>query len=319
MHKNKTFKLFLKLVLVLISYGYIYYKIKVSPFDFSQFPQLQWLLVGIVLLLMPINWLLESIKWRFLIKDIEQITLSKAIKGVLVGLTSGLATPNRVGEYLGRSVVLNKSNRVKGTLATILGSLSQVLVTLLFGTVAWMFIYEDLRFDNQSYYRPLIMVGLIVLVFFYILVFYNLQWIRDLAKWMGFNQRYIDEIKYLNRFKSNQLSYILFLSFFRYVVFASQYVLIMRSFGLYINLVDSIAAIGIIYLLILIIPHFTISELGVRSSVGVLIFQFYTNQIEIVAMSAALLWFVNIALPSLIGSFLILFGAFSPKKRLDQV
>ena len=306
MNKNKIFKLVFKILIVLFSYGYIFYKFKSTKIDWYVFENININYIFFALALMPLNWFLESVKWQYLLKDVQQISLQKSIRGVLVGVTSGMATPNRIGEYVGRTFVLNKHNRVKGSLATMLGSLSQVLITLILGLLAWLVFFEQVRFFENLQYRPIFMAVLVVLMIFLLLIFYNLQWVKNLAKWLTINQKYIDEIRFLNKFKAPELSFVLFLSFFRYVIFATQYVILLWAFGLEIPLLSSLSAIAIIYLIIVFIPHFSISELGVRSSIAVLIFQTFTQDLHHVAMAAAILWLINLAIPSIIGSFVLL-------------
>ena len=306
MNKNKLLKLFFKLLIVLISYGYIYYKIQSSHIDWTVFNTLDIKYLFLAILLMPINWLLESFKWQSLLKDVEQISLTKAIQGVMVGITSGMATPNRVGEYVGRTVVLQKQNRVKGSLATMLGSLSQILITLILGMVGWLIFINQAHYSDNLYFRPVYMAGLGSLMVFLLLIFYNLDWIKRLAQWFSINQRYIDEIRFLTRYKSSELSFIIFLSFFRYLVFAAQYIVLLMAFGVDIPLLSVLSAIFIIYLIIVFIPHFSITELGVRSSVAVLVFQNFTSELHIVAVVAMILWLINLAIPTFVGSFLLL-------------
>ena len=314
MRKNKLFKLVLKILIVLFSYGYIYYKFKSSHIDFMILKDVNLKYLLIAVFLMPINWLLEAIKWQYLLKDIQQISLKKALQGVLVGITSGMATPNRIGEYVGRTIVLAKKNRVKGSLATMLGSLSQILITLIIGLLGWFILFNYIRFFENAYYRPLFFLGFLALMVLLILIYYNLQWIKRLAKWLTINQKYIDELRFLSKYRTSELSFIIFLSFFRYVVFVTQYVLLLNSFGLDIFLLKALSAIAIIYLIIVFIPHFSISELGVRGSVSILIFQNFTNEHHLVAAAVSFLWLLNLAGPTLIGS-VILFQRSNKSKK----
>lgn len=305
MRKNKLFTLVFKILIIVFSYGYIYYKIKSSHIEWHVFEtiEIQYLLYAI--LLMPINWLIESVKWQYLLKDIQQIPLKRSLRGVMVGITSGLATPNRIGEYVGRNIVLSKKNRVKGSLATILGSLSQVLVTIVLGLSGWLILFEQIRFFENLHYRPIYIALLTSLMVLLILIYYNLQWIKRIAKWLTINQKYIDEIRFLNKYIPQELSFVMFLSFFRYVIFSAQYVFLLNCFGVDIPLLNSLASIAVIYLIIVFIPNFSLTELGIRSSIAVLIFQNFTSELHLVAVAAACLWLLNLAIPSIWGSFIL--------------
>jgi len=61
-----------------------------------------------VLFLMPVNWGIEIVKWRYMILKIERITFYKSLKAVLVGITFSSFTPNRVGDYFGRALMFGK-------------------------------------------------------------------------------------------------------------------------------------------------------------------------------------------------------------------
>jgi uncharacterized protein (TIRG00374 family) len=268
--------------------------------------KLDFLLVALGL--MPANWIIEASKWQFLLKDVQKIYFRTALKGVLVGITSGMATPNRIGEYVGRTFVLSKHNRVKGSLATMLGSLSQVLITLILGLIGWIILFEQVNFFQELTLRPLFMSALVGLMFIMLLLFYNLQWVKRMMQWFSINKKYVDEVSFLNRFRGFELTYVLFLSLLRYIIFTSQYIIILTAFGINIPIINSISAIFLIYLIIVFIPHFTISELGVRASVAILIFQVFTSDLQIVAWSAGILWMINLLIPTILGSYYLVFN-----------
>ncbi|MGI4806204.1 MAG: hypothetical protein ACRYFL_15665, partial [Janthinobacterium lividum] len=68
----------------------------------------------LVTVLMLINWLLEAVKWQYLTKLLEKMSLWKAIEGVFCGLTMAIITPNRIGEYGGRILYLPPRKRIHG-------------------------------------------------------------------------------------------------------------------------------------------------------------------------------------------------------------
>ncbi len=317
MQRNKFFKLFLKLLVVLLAYGYIYIKITAISADWASVKVHSYAYIGLAILLMPLNWLIESLKWRFLLQDVERISVKKAIAGVLVGITSGLATPNRVGEYFGRAIVLKKGHRIKGSLATMMGSIAQVMITVLIGLTAFLWMFYEMNFFDTGGMK-FIFVGLVVgFLSLLIFLYYHLEYIKRLGRWLKVPQKYLDEITYLNGFNRFQLSYVIGLSFLRYLVFGSQYLLLLYAFGTDISILEAVCSIGIVYLLILFIPHFFIAELGVRASVAVLVFQIYTPDIEAVMLSASILWLINLALTGAMGSLQFLLFPFKSEKTSD--
>ena len=55
--------------------------------------------------MMFLNWLVEALKWRYMISKIENISIMTAYRAVLTGITVSTFTPNRIGEYGGRVFV----------------------------------------------------------------------------------------------------------------------------------------------------------------------------------------------------------------------
>src|SRR6202000_1534574 len=89
-----------------------------------------------ILLLMLVNWLLESFKWRYLTRKLEDISAWPAIEAVFCGLTWAIFTPNRLGEYAGRVLFLPSRKRVYGVFAMAVGSFGQNVITNVVGLSA---------------------------------------------------------------------------------------------------------------------------------------------------------------------------------------
>jgi len=60
-----------------------------------------WMLV-VIAALVPLNLMLEAMKFRLLLPRESRPSRFQALRRVCAGLSVGLFTPNRVGEYLGR-------------------------------------------------------------------------------------------------------------------------------------------------------------------------------------------------------------------------
>ena len=90
------------------------------------------------LALVPLNWGLEAWKWHRLARHLEPVTFGRSLRAVLVGLTLGFATPNRVGDYAGRILEL-KSRRVSALGAVFLGRYCQLVATVLAGVAGLLY------------------------------------------------------------------------------------------------------------------------------------------------------------------------------------
>lgn len=89
---------------------------------------------------MPINWILEGRKWQLLMAPFENISLKKAIKIIVSGVAVGIVTPGRIGEYAGRLVASDPTQKTEVITATLLGSIAQNFWNIL-GGVALSYVF----------------------------------------------------------------------------------------------------------------------------------------------------------------------------------
>ena len=78
--------------------------------------------------------------------EIKRDILENPRKAVFLGITVSIFTPNRIGEFGGRIFCLKSADRIKGVIITILGNVAQLLVTIIFGSIAFLFYIK--RFDS---------------------------------------------------------------------------------------------------------------------------------------------------------------------------
>lgn len=93
--------------------------------------RLGWLLL--TLLLMPLNWALEAVKWRMLLRPFHHWPLTRLLRALLAGISISLLTPNRIGEYGGRALLAPPGQTGAVVLSSLLGSLCQWAAFLLLG------------------------------------------------------------------------------------------------------------------------------------------------------------------------------------------
>ena len=142
MKSKKTISFLLKIAIVAFALFFLYEQIT-SKSSFEDFDidkiviQLKknYFLIVLVVLMMFINWFLESLKWRALISKIEKISIKRSLRAIFSGITVSAFTPNRVGEYGGRVFCLEKGDRIKSVLITVIGSMAQLTTTIVFGLI----------------------------------------------------------------------------------------------------------------------------------------------------------------------------------------
>ena len=258
----------------------------------------------IVLLLMLLNWTLEALKWKYLLSSFQHISFHKALKAILGGLTIAVVTPARIGEIGGRILFL-KNNRMKGLLTSIIGSISQLCTTIIMGLIAaTFFVVYVLKFNS------IFLIGIPFLICLILLLFFNLNKFDKILIRFRFTKRLGRIIKVSKFYKiladKKVLSVALTFSFIRYIIFAVQYLLLLKIFGLQIAVPEAIAVIGSIFLLQTIIPTPAIAELGIRNGLAVFLFSFLTNSTESVIAAATSIWIINLLIPATFGSFFVI-------------
>ena len=265
------------------------------------------LLMVAAFILIPLNLSFEALKWQKSLHPIEDVSFGKAYTSVFTGITAGMLFPNRTGDFLGRVFILEKGNRIKAAMLTLVGYISQMIVTVSLGCVAWMFFSEG----NAFWYTlviSLIIISLALLFYFNIgfLVYLNRIIPR---KWRDRTRKYMD---IFNSFSKKDLLQILLLAIAKYAVYSFQFVLLLWAFDVPLNYFEAMVPIMMTYLLMTVIPFITITEIVVRGMVCISVFDKWMsiNGISIssslmVGSASTMLWLYNLAIPAIIGLFFI--------------
>ena len=206
----------------------------------------------VILLLMMGNWCLEAYKWKYLIGKIESIGFFKALQAVLTGVSISSFTPNRVGEFFGRVFILRKASHIEGILITIVGSISQLLVTVFAGSVS-LLVFIPHYLPDSSYSHGYLYYGIaavvVMLDFLLLGMFFNLSFLS------AFKERILEErLQKIRRFfrvfafyHNRELVRVMMLSLTRYLVFSAQFYLLLRMFDVRIPYFNAIVLISLIY------------------------------------------------------------------------
>ncbi len=273
------------------------------------------LLLLLLILLGCLNWLIESIKWRYLVSNIYKMSMFDSVKSVLIGVFFSLFIPNRAGDFLGRVYSINQKEKGKLSILTLLGSYAQLIATLLWGVIGCSYFLIE-YFDSFSIY------------FIYASSFIAIGWVAlFVAVLLYFKIGTITRLKYFNKWKlltrvhswtlvlkdlpKAQLLSVFTLSLIRYLVFAFQLWLAYRLLGIDANTMDLFFFVTVYYLLLTFIPTIVLSEIGVRGALSIYLFKFFMflTSMDVydfewsVSFASILVWIINIIIPSIVGSF----------------
>jgi hypothetical protein len=120
------------------------------------------------------------------------------------------------------------------------------------------------------------------------------------------SKKFIEYINVLEEFTPKLLLRLLSLSFFRYLIFVLQYILLLQVLHVEIFWIDAFWIIGILFLVLAIVPSFAIADLGIRGKFSTGLLSVYSmNTLGILGTTFGI-WFINLFVPAVAGSILIL-------------
>lgn len=281
-------------------------------------------LFSVLVVLSFLNWALEAVKWKMLSGKLEPVSFAMALCGVLYGVTLGMVTPKRYGEFLGRTMVLIPANRIRGMVINVAGSLSQLSITMVFGLLAvvaaLMLAHPGLTFFDGSilFKNPTFAVALVGLV----LVVLALFGVRPVGRKINNHQaapRWLKPFEVFQELNSREMISLIGWSLLRYLIFVIQFYVFLVIFKVPMDLTTAFLLLAISYLFLSPIPVSAVVEAGVRGSVVLVVFELFFSRmsgivpgVELSLVAAMLgLWLVNLALPAMAGALLGVSGKIS--------
>ena len=114
--------------------------------------------------------------------------------------------------------------------------------------------------------------------------------------------KYIDVFSF---YSVKELFYVFLLSNFRYLVFTTQFFILLNTFDNDILYLEAIPLITIMLLFVSIIPTIVFTELSVRGSVAVFLFGMITSNTIAVFSATFIMWIINFVFPALIGTVFV--------------
>lgn len=261
------------------------------------------LLFGILALL---NWSIEALKWRWVIRKVELISFWRSMRAFFNGVTVSFFTPNRSGEFAGRILYLSPENRVRGALLTFLSSSAQLLVTLQMGLLSLIYFLPDF-IDFASWEIQVFRV-----VLFLLALGVTGAWLRlpVLVRWvdrLNIKSEWKEKMHVWERCSPSDFFVLWVMSLLRYLVFTGQQVILFYIILPSVSFPMMMGLTAISFLFITIIPSIALGELGVRGGVNIVVFGFGGWMSADVLMVTFALWFINLVLPALMGACSILF------------
>ena len=247
----------------------------------------------VAILLMPVNWILETIKWRLLIKSAEPFP--HLLKSIIAGVTLGFVTPGRSGEFVGRVLFVSEENKAKIFYLSSIGGIAQSVATLVAG-VFFVFVWSG----NSFFYGITIGVAVVFLLVYF--RFYLLNQLISSNSFLAKHSLVIGEEELPSMLTQLQ---VLLLSFVRFGVYLLQYVLLMLFFGVSSNFWLMLINSGVFLVAQTFSPMMPFIDLSYRGGTALYVFADFTNSLGVLS-AVMMVWLINLVFPSVIGYFFIL-------------
>ncbi len=301
-HKTKQFLvLLIKILIVAGAFYFIYNQLANNDqLDWQKFMVLfrkNQSVSGIVLILSlsVLNRYFEILKWQNLAQLIRKITVSESTQQVLAALTAGLFTPNGVGEYAGKALFFNKSEAKKVVFLNLICNGIQMVLTVVFGFFGLLYFNSLFNIITPKTVLLLfgILIGIIVLLFS----------IKKIAI-KGYSIEKL--IHKINEIPKSIHRRNIVLGICRYLVFSHQYYFLFVAFDVDLPYLTLMAAISSVYFLASSLPTFQFLDFAVKGSVAIYFFGILGVNEWIVVFISTLMWFLNVVIPVVIGSYYVL-------------
>lgn len=232
-------------------------------------------------LLSVLNLSTETAKYQSLFGK-NRINFTDSFCSVLAGMSVGIWTPNRVGEFVGRLRYAPDGEKKRSMGATVAGSFLQGGITILCACVG--LILFDFNIAMPVDLNLLLALGLIF----------------ALAMVLVFRKGPIARLR-KKHYEVNGAELLVAFGWaiLRYAIFSTQFVILLFAFGFNGTLIEAFSGVFLLYAIQSYIPGSFLSELGVREVLSVLFFSsFFENPIG-APLAAFCLWALNIGLPIL--------------------
>lgn len=303
---NKKFIFWVKIAVFVGLLLYIAHVLRQQPFDWRivrtqlravDHPE-RW--AAGLLLLTPVNWGFEALKWKILLQRVEPTSFWSAYRGVLAGVSLGFALPAQLGDTAGRVLSL-RTNRTEAIGASLVSGGMQFYVAIVFGTVAWAHYLRTVPDRNTRAGQWLL--GLLVVLSVGGIGFGLVRrgLINRLENWPKL-RRYAAFWQVAGLYSNREIGLALVAASLRYIVFSVQFYLAMQLLGIVLPVAHSASGIGVVFLVKTITPAFNLlSDLGVREAASLWVFSPFTIAAPVLLTATLTLWTANILLPVLVG------------------
>jgi uncharacterized membrane protein YbhN (UPF0104 family) len=309
---KKIFSYLIKISILVLAFVFIYHQYLEKDNNLQQFQQLVrnigrqqvTITMAAVIMLMLVNWTLESFKWRYLTRKLERISGWAAIEAVFCGLTWAIFTPNRLGEYAGRVLFLPNRKRIHGVFAMAVGSFGQNVITNVLGLSAVLWFISSFYHLNIWLFLG-ISAGAIGFMAFLLVFFFHIQWLVNILDRIPYIKKFHRFFDIMGRYTKPELINIMGFSLARFFVFSFQYYLVIHLLIPEISLFEMMMMVFVMFFVQSALPSLDLVDVAVRNGTAAYLFGHIVNQPVAVMAAVSSIWLINLIIPAILGSVFV--------------
>lgn len=246
---------------------------------------LSWWILPLMVTLSLASWMVESKKWQVLVRDLYDLSFRESVTQNLTAQAASYITPLRSGEFIAKALYFPAAQRKSITQRVFAGNYCQMMITLTLGFTA-LFFHEI--FDLHLNYLYGTGIATVMLS-----IFIAYLW---LSKKLN-----------MGALSSNLWFSTLFWSLLRYLIFASNWLIILYSLGTKNVLTMTLINVAVFYLAVSIIPMIQLFDMPFRWGIVSIIFAGATYSFDTIILATTIVWLTNSVFPTLIGCALLPF------------
>jgi hypothetical protein len=254
-----------------------------------QLQEMPFWTLPLMLVISLLSWLVESKKWQYLVRDVYGLRFRESVTQNLTAQAASYITPLRSGEFVAKALFFPPVWRKEITQRVFVGNYSQMAVTLLLGVSA-------IGFHGIFDLHLSVLYGLAILLVM-LVFFIGYRWIAKKVK--------------LEQLTLKLWSSTLLFSLIRYLIFATNWIIIFYSLGFDNPLGATMVNVAVFYLAVSVIPMIQLLDMPLRWSIVSVLFAGMNNGLNTVVLATTVVWLTNSVFPTLLGCALL------PFKRLS--
>lgn len=296
----------MKVILAVIVLLWVIHKVQVHTIVQSIQNPRSPVFIGLAMIMLIPNIGLQWIRWHFLLRLIDPgIRFRESFTSLLGGITVGLITPGRIGEF-GRALFLHHMNYVKALGLIFIDKFYASIVLIIFGIWGVISFLGFQMGPNIFLLAPLIGLGLLASAFGIILMFrprYMRTFFYNLTLLLPFREKMKLFIDGLDHFDENKAKPFIIYSVLLYFIYILQFSLLALAFEkipVHVLLTSTTST-----MFTKIVLPFSIGDLGIREGAAVYFFKSYAVSKTTAFNSAFLLFCINLMIPAITGLFFI--------------